>query len=83
MALDLFDDYESESYQRSGFYKRADFLELAGRYGVQPKRAESILARYPAGQNPAEDLIQCSLLSAEAKARYLGLVKDRLLAISD
>lgn len=82
-ALEMFDDFETESYQRNGFYKRADFLELASRYGIIPKRAEAVMERFQAGRRPAETLIARSLLSAQAKERYLALFADRLGAVSD
>ena len=41
MALDLFRDYETESFQDNGFYKRADFLKLAEFYEIPPGRVQS------------------------------------------
>lgn len=82
-ALEMFDDFETESYQRNGFYKRADFLELAARYGILPKRVETIMERFQKGREAAEVLIARSLLSAQAKERYLSLLRDRLAAVDD
>jgi serine/threonine-protein kinase HipA len=82
-ALEMFDDFETESYRRNGFYKRADFLELADRYGILPKRAEAIMERFQNSRQAAEVLIERSLLSAQAKERYLALFKDRMGAVSD
>ena len=82
-ALDLFDDFETESYQRNGFYKRTDFLELAARYGILPKRAEVIIERFQKGGKPAEALIARSLLTEQAKQRYLVILRDRLKAVFD
>ena len=82
-ALELFDDFETESYQRNGFYKRTDFLELAARYGILPKRAEGLMDRLQKGSTAAEAFIARSLLSDQAKGRYLALLQDRLTALFD
>ena len=82
-ALELFDDFETESYQRNGFYKRTDFLQLATRYGILPKRAEAMMERFQKGRTSAESFIARSLLSEQAKRRYLALLQDRLKALFD
>lgn len=83
MALELFEDYETESFQRNGFYKLADFHELARRYELLPHRAEAILNRFRAGALAVEGLIERSLMSERAKGRYLALITDRLVALKD
>ncbi len=82
-ALEMFDDFETESYQRNGFYKLADFLELAERYGILPKRAKAIMDRFQKGGNAAEAMFMRSLLSMQAKERCLALLRDRLAAVRD
>jgi serine/threonine-protein kinase HipA len=82
-ALEMFDDFETESFRVNGFYRRADFLELAARYALLPKRTYAILDRFKKGQAAAEVLIRRSLLSAPAKVRYLALVRDRFSALHD
>ena len=80
-ALELFDDFETESYQRNAFYKRADFLELANRYEMLPLRAEALLKRFESSSEAAESLVMRSLLSTQAKDRYLAIFRDRLTAL--
>jgi len=82
-ALELFEDFETESFQQNGFYKLADFLELARRYEMLPLRAEAILKRFRNGVPAVEELIQRSLMSEKAKERYLALMTDRLVALKD
>ncbi len=82
-ALEFFDDHETESFQRNGFYKRADFIELARRYEIPPKRSEGILNRFQGSAAAVGGLVGRSLLSERAKARYCALVRDRLAAIWD
>jgi serine/threonine-protein kinase HipA len=82
-SLELFDDSETESFQQNGFYTRADFLELAKRYGILAKRAEAILERFQNNAFAAESLISRSLLSDPAKERYRTLLQDRLLTIGN
>ena len=82
-ALELFDDHETESFQKNGFYKLADFVELARRCDIQPKRAEAILLRFQTNIHAAIELIRKSLMSPEARERYLGLIIDRSIALRD
>ena len=80
-ALDLFDDFETESFRNNGFFKRVDFLELADRYGMVPKRAEAVLNRFATAREPIQRLIERSLLSPLAKERFNAVLQDRLLTI--
>jgi serine/threonine-protein kinase HipA len=82
-ALDFFEgDHETPSFQRNGFYKREDFMELAKRFGMLPQRAELALQAFGESEAQVLELVQRSLLSSDAKAAYLGIYRDRIRAIS-
>jgi serine/threonine-protein kinase HipA len=84
MALDLFaDDFESEAFKDHGFYTGSDFLELANRFGIAPKRRDKILADFADDGKYEQlvDLAQRSFLSEEAKRTYLGICSDRRTAL--
>ena len=79
-ALELFDDFESDFFKRNGFYGREDFIELANRFGIPEKRAETVLNTFPARKQAIGDLIASSFLSANGKQDYLVRLNDRLRA---
>ncbi|HRQ90215.1 MAG TPA: HipA domain-containing protein [Bacteroidia bacterium] len=82
LALDLFeDDFETESFRRNGFFRREDFRELAGSFRLKPDRAERILDGTHLLAEQTEPLIEASLLSAEARDRYRGILADRARAL--
>ena len=83
MALDLFTDYETESYRINGFYKRIDFFKLAEFFMIKKMRAERFLDEYVMKKEKVYHLIKVSFLSEEAKKRYLELFDDRVKAVSD
>ncbi len=78
MALDLFDDFESEYFKTNGFHGRPDFTELARRFDLPGKRSEMILNNFPAQQSAIRDLIARSFLSRAAKEDYSKRFTDRL-----
>ncbi|MFN0077958.1 MAG: type II toxin-antitoxin system HipA family toxin [Prosthecobacter sp.] len=80
-ALDFFADFTTPSFEANGFAKRAEFVELASRFGIQESRAEAILKRLVTERAAVENLITRSFLSHEAKARYQTIVSDRLVAL--
>lgn len=82
-ALDLFDSYETESFRQNAFYKRPDFLMLAGYYGIQAGRAEHFLDSFLDTQNQVLELIGRSFLSEQAQLSYIVRFNDRIRAISD
>ena len=82
-ALEMFDDFTTPSFDANGFAKRPDFLELATRVGLRAVRAEAILARFASERPAFESLLDRSLLSPDAKARYRAVLADRLRAITD
>ncbi|MEI6564051.1 MAG: HipA domain-containing protein [bacterium] len=82
-ALDLFDTFESESFQQNAFYKRPDFLKLAEFYGMNMDRAENYLDRFVRIQAPVLNLIGRSFLTEQAKVSFVARYHDRVKAISD
>lgn len=82
-ALDLFDEFESESFRKNAFYKRPDFLKLAEFYGMDLGRAERFLDRLVEQRDNARELIRRSFLTERAKAGFCALMADRLKAIAD
>jgi len=83
LALDLFDDFESEAYSTLGFYSAADFLELARRYGVETVYAKILLGRFSERKDKVVAMIRDSLLSETAKGEYEQRFLERLKAINN
>ena len=85
LALDLFTDEPTRGQQTHGFVTGSDFLELADRFGLQPKRALRFLVDTLSHESETADLVARSFLSDEAKAAYLGEVSEgrRLLSVGD
>ena len=81
-ALDLFDDFETESFRQNAFYRRPDFLELAEFYGMKMGRAERCLDQFVNNKDKTFALIGRSLLSDPAKADFGARFTDRLKAIA-
>ena len=83
MALDIFDDFVTPSFETNAFAKRSDFMELANRFGLRAHRITAILDRFASERSKVELLLARSLLSPEGKARHLAVFADRLLALAD
>ncbi len=81
-ALDLFDTFETASFRQNAFYKRPDFLKLAGFYGMNMARAERYLGQFADAEARVVALIDRSFLSAGAKADVLARFRDRLRALA-
>ena len=82
-ALDFFaDGHFTSRYEVLGFYSSADFVELGRCFGVGEPEVCKMMAAFPARAAEVEAAVAGSLLSAEAKERYLSLFKDRLRAIA-
>lgn len=81
MALDLFKQYASESYERNGFHTGYDFLMLADRFGIKRSSALHYLSSFFEKKEPALALIGKSSMSEEGKRLYADLYLDRLRAI--
>jgi len=82
MALEMFDDFESKTFNDNGFYGREDFLMLAEMYKIQPRRACRILYNYTVNKSAVLNLIGRSFLSENAKSDYTKRFEDRLIAIN-
>ncbi len=82
LALDLFDEYESEFFEQNGFYGRPDFMELARLFGLPRTRAEDLLNSFSSRQTPVRELINRSFLSSTAKRDYQTRFTDQLRAIA-
>jgi serine/threonine-protein kinase HipA len=82
MALDLFIDYESKSFKENGFYKKPDFMKLAEFYEIKHNRTERIIQSFLQKNENVRYMIESSLLSKDAKNRYLEIYEDRLKAIT-
>jgi serine/threonine-protein kinase HipA len=82
-ALDLFVDFETESFRVNGFYRRPDLLKLAELYGMKRNRAERLLDLGVSSRARVGELIARSFLSDDAKYDYSARFEDRLVAISD
>ena len=80
-ALELFDTYVSDSFRADAFYRRTDFLKLGEFFGMKPDRIPLYLDVFAASSDRVHDLIDRSLLSAEAKSDYKARFDDRLRAI--
>ena len=81
-ALDMFDNYETSSYLRNGYYGREDLLMLAEMYGIQKPRAVKVIESYAEKASEVTQLISRSFMSDEAKEDYYRRFKDRLNAVS-
>lgn len=82
MALDLFIDYETESFKENGFYKKPDFIKLAEFYEIKHNRTEKIIQSFLQKNENVRYMIENSLLSKDAKRMYLEIIRDRLKAIA-
>ncbi|MBD3244290.1 MAG: hypothetical protein GF331_27110 [Chitinivibrionales bacterium] len=82
LALDLFDnDYETESYQRNGFFARDDFVEFGARIGIPEQRVVRFLDELTKRAGNIDTLVSRSALPDELKMRYVELVRDRAGAV--
>jgi serine/threonine-protein kinase HipA len=81
MALDLFDNFESEHYKSNGFYGVEDFMKLSEFYGIKLTRAEKIISEFSDRAEKVKKLVLFSFLSTEGQEKYLEIFTDRLKAI--
>ena len=82
-ALELFDDFETESFKLNAFYRRTDFLKLAEFYGMNAQRAARCMDRFADSKARVMDLIGRSFLSDGAKVDFGKRFEDRLVAVSE
>ncbi len=81
-ALELFEEYETESFRANGFYAYDDFMAFAERLGINRKMSENIIKEFLAKDKKVLELLENSFLSSEAKQRYKALFLDRVRAVS-
>lgn len=83
LALDLFaEDELPRGVASHGFETGGDFLDLADRLGMIPRRATAMLDHVLSSREPALDLVQRSFLTDPAKEAYKALFQDRLSALA-
>jgi serine/threonine-protein kinase HipA len=82
-ALDMFDNFETQSFRANGFYKRPDFLKLAEFFGMNIERAIKCLNQFAINKEQVLDLIARSFLFDQAKTDFSNRFNDRLHAIAD
>ena len=82
-GLDFFaDGHFTSRYEKLGFYSSFDFIELGGCFGVAENDVREILETFLMHQDAVCRMIEASLLSKEAKDRYLLRFHNRLGAIA-
>ncbi len=81
MALELFKEYETKSFEANGFYAYADFLEFGKRLGLSIKMIEKIIKTFIGYEPKVLKLLKISFLSEEAKEQYKALFLDRVRAV--
>jgi len=80
-ALELFEEYETKSFEANGFYAYDDFIAFGERLGLSLKMVESIIKTFLGNEPKVLKLLEVSFLSDEAKERYETLYLDRVRAI--
>jgi serine/threonine-protein kinase HipA len=81
-ALDLYPgDIDSSYYSAYGHYGRENFMELARRLDIIPKRAVRILNVFHLKQNELKHMVRQSFLTDQVKELYIDKVTDKLLRL--
>lgn len=81
-ALQLYEgDYESPFYATYGYYGRDNFLELAQRLSILPKRAERILQTFLIKESLVIQMVNESFLANDLKGIYLKHFEDKISRI--
>jgi serine/threonine-protein kinase HipA len=80
-ALELFEEYETKSFEANGFYAYNDFLAFGERLGLSKKMLENILKTFMGYEKKVLQMLENSFLTQEAKERYEALFLDRLRAV--
>lgn len=79
IALDLYrGDMTTAFYKTYGFYGRPDFLELSGKLGLIPRRAERIIDRLTGLEQKAVTFIHQSFLPQRLIDQYVHLFVDKV-----
>jgi len=80
-ALELFEEYETQSFEANGFYAYDDFIAFGERLGLSLKMVENIIKSFVGYEPKVLKLLEVSFLSDEAKERYEVLFLDRVRAM--
>jgi len=80
-ALELFEEYETKSFEANGFYAYDDFMVFGEKLGLSKKMVESIIKTFMGYEPKVLALLKSSFLSLEAQERYEALFLDRAKAI--
>ena len=81
-ALELFEEYETQSFLANGFYAYDDFVKFGEFIGLDKKMTSQIVEEFLSYQDKTLALLEVSFLSDEAKNRYKELFLDRSKAVS-
>jgi serine/threonine-protein kinase HipA len=82
-ALELFEDYETQSYLVNGFYAYDDFITFARFVDIDEKIASKIIADFLSLETKTLELLDISFLSNNAKKSYKNLYLDRIKALKN
>jgi serine/threonine-protein kinase HipA len=82
-ALELFEDYETQSYKINGYYAYDDFITFARFVGIDEKIASKIIADFLNLESKTLELLDISFLSDDAKKSYKSLYLDRVKALKN
>ena len=83
LALDLLiDDEIPHGVSTHGYETGSDFLDLAGRLGMIPRRAAAMLQQVLTSRERVLELVERSFLTDGAKDAYKALFLDRLKALA-
>lgn len=81
-GLDFFaDGHCTAQYEELGFYSLPDFVELGKSFGVSADEVRKWASAFSQRKDAVKAEILASLLSQEAKDRYLARYEDRLKAL--
>jgi serine/threonine-protein kinase HipA len=78
MALTLFKDRFSKSYEAYGFYTYQDFYEFGQLIGIKESRVKNIIAEFSVPHKLIYTLIDRSFLKDEIKKVYKGYYEDKV-----
>ena len=78
MALDMFEEYESEAYGAMGYYTLQDFEDFAEIVGIKERRLIKVFRDILKSSNEVYELIDHSYISGGAKKAYKDNYKKRL-----
>ncbi len=78
LALDLFNEYESEAFGAMGYYTLQDFEVFATVVGIKDKRLIKIFTDILKSTEKVYDIVDKSYLSGDAKVEYKKHYENRL-----